>query len=64
MHGGMDKLDVGHIHNGILLSNEKEQNNTNRNNIGDLEIITLSEVSQTEEDRYYDVTYMWNVKTK
>jgi len=53
-----------HIYSGILLSNEKEQNNTNRNNIGDLEIITLSEVSQTEEDGYYDVTYMWNVKTK
>ena len=25
----------------------------------DLEIITLSEVSQTEKDRY-DVAYMWN----
>ena len=30
----------------------------------DLEIIILSEVSQTEEDKYYDVTYMWNVKKK
>ena len=30
----------------------------------DLEIIILSEVSQTGEDKYYDVTYMWNVKKK
>ena len=27
----------------------------------DLEIITLSEVSQTEKDKYYDITYMWNL---
>ena len=29
----------------------------------DLEIIILSEVSQTEKDKYhYDTTYMWNLK--
>ena len=28
----------------------------------DLEIITLSEVSQTEKDKYHDITYMWNLK--
>ena len=28
----------------------------------DLEMITLSEVSQTEKDKYYDITYMWNLK--
>ena len=28
----------------------------------DLEIIILSEVSQTEKDKYqYDITYMWNL---
>ena len=28
----------------------------------DLEVITLSEVSQTEKDKYqrHDITYMWN----
>ena len=31
----------------------------------DLEIIILSEVSQTEKDKYtYDITYMWNLKSK
>ena len=28
----------------------------------DLEIIMLGEVSQTEKDNYYDVTYMQNLK--
>ena len=28
----------------------------------DLEIIILSEVSQTEKDKYHDITYMWNRK--
>ena len=30
----------------------------------DLEIIILSEVSQTEKDKYHDITYMWNLKKK
>ena len=29
----------------------------------DLEIIILSEVSQTEKEKYY-ITYMWNLKKK
>ena len=29
----------------------------------DLESILLSEVSQTEKDKY-DITYMWNIKKK
>ena len=28
----------------------------------DLEIVTVSEVSQTEKDKYHDIAYMWNVK--
>ena len=30
----------------------------------DLEIIILSEVSQTEKDKYHDIAYMWNLKEK
>ena len=30
----------------------------------DLEIIILSEVSQTEKDKYHDIAYMWNLKKK
>ena len=28
----------------------------------DLEIVILSEVSQTEKDKYHDIAYMWNLK--
>ena len=28
----------------------------------DLEIVILSEVSQTEKDGYHDITCMWNLK--
>ena len=28
----------------------------------DLETVILSEVSQTEKDKYHDITYMWNLK--
>ena len=27
----------------------------------DLEIIIISEISQTEKDKYHDITYMWNL---
>ena len=30
----------------------------------DLEIVTVSEVSQTEKDKYHDIAYMWNLKEK
>ena len=30
----------------------------------DLEVVILSEVSQTEKDKYHDITYMWNLKKK
>ena len=28
----------------------------------DREIVILSEVNQTEKDKYPDITYMWNLK--
>ena len=47
----MDKEDVLHIYNGILLSHKKEWNNAICSNMDatwmDLEMIILSEVSQT-----------------
>ena len=30
----------------------------------DLEITILSEVSQKDKDKYYDITYMWNLENK
>ena len=57
----MDKEDVVHIYNGILAV---------RNEIlpfaimwMDLDGIMLSEVSQTDIDKY-SITYTWNLKNK
>ena len=50
---GMDKEDVVHIYNGILLSHGKEKNNAFAATWMDLETIILSEVSQTEKDKYH-----------
>ena len=49
---GMDKEDVIHIYNGILLSHKKNEILPFATTWMDLEIITLSEVSQTEKDKY------------
>ena len=48
---GMDK-DVVHILNGILHSHKKDKTMPFAATWGDLEIIILSEVSQTEKDKY------------
>ena len=57
----MDKEDAIHIYDGILLNHEKEQNNANIATWMQLEIITKSEVSQKDKDKYV-ITYMWNIK--
>ena len=59
-----DKEDVVYIHNGILLSHKKEQNNAFVATWMQLEMIILREVSQEEQDKYipHDIPYMWNLK--
>ena len=57
----MDKEDVVHIYNGILPSHKKNEIMPFAATWMDLEIIILSEVSQTEKDKYH-ITYMWNLK--
>ena len=58
----MDKEDVVHIYNGILLSHKK------KNKIipfaakwMDLEIFILSEVSQTEKDKYHVILLIFGI---
>ena len=54
----MDKEDVVHIYKGILISHKKEQNHAICSNLEVLEIIILSEVSQTEKDKsHIDIIY-------
>ena len=58
----MDKEDVVHIYSGKLLSHKKNEITPLAATWMDLEIIILSEVSQSEKDKYHDITYMWNLK--
>ena len=57
----MDKKDVVHIHNGILLSHKKEWNNAICSNIdGPKDYYT--KWSKSDRDISYDTTYIWNLK--
>ena len=59
------KEDVLYIPNGILLGHKKAWSNAICSKMdGPLEIIILSEVSQTEIQISYDIMYMWNLKIK
>ena len=52
----MDEEDVVHIYNGILLSHKKNEIMPFRATWVDPEIIILSEVSQTEKDKYHMIS--------
>ena len=58
----MDKEDVVHIYNGILLSHKKNEIMPFATIWMDLEGIVLNEVRQRERQIPYDITYMWNLK--
>ena len=61
---GMDKEDGVHIYNGILLGHKKNEIMPFAVTCMDLEIVTLSEVSQDPFLRQipYGIAYMWNLK--
>ena len=48
----MDEENLAHMYNGILLSHKKEFAIT----WVDIEIVILSEVSQTEKDKYHEIS--------
>ena len=52
-----------HMYGGILLSYKKDEIMPFAATWVDIEIITLSEISQKVKDNIY-ITYMWNVKKK
>ena len=54
----MDKEDVAHIYNGVLLSHKKNGILPFTTMWMDLESVVLSEISQTEKDKYSVITYM------
>ena len=57
----MDKEGMVHIYDGILLSHKKHEIMPFVATKTNLEIIILSDVSHTKEDKYY-ITYMWNLE--
>ena len=50
---GTDKEDVVHTYNGILLSHKKNEIMPFAATWMDLDIVILSEVSQTQKDKYH-----------
>ena len=54
----MDKEDVVHIYNGIVLSREKERNNAVCSNKMQLEIIALSEVRKKKTNTIWYHLYV------
>ena len=53
---GLDKEDMVYIHNGILLSHKKNEIMPFAETWMNLEIIMISEISQTEKDKYYMIS--------
>ena len=58
----MDKEDVVYIFNGILLGMRKNKIMPFAATWMGLEGIKLSEISQSEKDRYHVFTHMWNLR--
>ena len=52
----MDREDIIHIHNEILLSYKKEQNNVIWNNMDVTRDSHISEVSQKEKENYHMIS--------
>ena len=57
----MDKEDVGHIYNGILLSHKEKVIMPFAAIWMDLEMIILSEVSQREKDKYHTTSFIGRI---
>ena len=57
----MDKEDMVHIYNGILLSHKMTEIMPFAAIRIDLEIIILNEVSQTEKDKHYLASFTYGI---
>ena len=59
---GMDREDVVHIYNGILLSHKKEWNHAICSNMDGPRDYTKRSKSERERQIPYDITYMGTLK--
>ena len=57
----MDKEDIVFIHNGLLLSNKKNEIMPFAATWMQLDVIILSEVSQKEKDKYRMISLIWGI---
>ena len=57
----MDKEDVAHIYNGILLSHKKKRNEVFVVMWMELESVIQSEVSQKEKNKYSMLTHIYGI---
>ena len=57
----MDKEDVVHIYNGTLLSHKKNEIMSFAATWIQLQIITLSEVSQKDKDKYHMISLICGI---
>ena len=48
---------MGHLHNGLLLSSKKEENFTLCNSMDEPGEAMLSEINQSEEDKYHVILF-------
>ena len=63
LEGRMDKEDVLHMYNGILLSHEINEIRPVVATRVDLDTTIISDISQTEKETYHKIiTYRWNLK--
>ena len=62
---GVDKEDVAHTYNGILLSHKKEWSNVICSNMdGPRDYHTKSSKPDRERQVSYDIAYIWNMKKR
>ena len=59
---GMNKEDVVHIYNEILLTYKKEWNNTIYSNIDEPKDYDTKWRCQIEKVKYHNIIYIWNLK--
>ena len=57
----MHKEDVVHIYKGILFSHKKDEIISSAATGLDLETVVLSEVSQTEKDKYHMISFVCRI---
>ena len=60
----MDKEDVAHIYNGILLSHKRNEIELFVVRWMDLESVIQSEISQKEKNKYHMLTHIYGIQKK